>query len=71
MNRAPVERVVTKYERVYIPSSLLDIKCTIRQEHNTPRLLGAAWKSERKCRRAYEELVKGLKQEYTEKGVTK
>ena len=57
-----------RVERVTIPSSLLTVACVIRHAGTTPRLLAAAYLSEKSCRKAYQKLVEGIKRSYTEEG---
>ena len=65
-NSPPVKEVVI--QKQYIPLSLLTIDCKIEEGVSTPRLLGAAYVSERACRKAYEKLIDGLIRSYTEEG---
>jgi len=55
-------------QKQYIPTSLLVVNCKIEEDVSTPRLLGAAYVSERSCRKAYEKLTEGLIRSYTEEG---
>lgn len=67
-----VERVTeTVYQREFIPIEALTVKCNIRTDKHTPRLLAAAWRSEKKCRESYETLVKGLILNHTKEGTQK
>ena len=66
----PVERVTeTVYQREYIPIEALTVKCNIRTDRTTPRLLAAAWRSEKKCREAYERVIDGLILNHTKEGM--
>lgn len=70
-NKPEVKPVIeTVYEKLYIPKEVLIIKCVTRSEVSTPRLLAAAWKSEKKCREAYQKLIDGLIETYTKEGVS-
>jgi hypothetical protein len=47
---------------------MLTIACETRTDVSTPRLLGAAWQSEKKCHSAYKKLIEGLIKDYTKEG---
>ena len=57
-----------RVEKVFIPASLLEIDCLIREAGDTPRLLAAAYLSEKSCRKAYQKLIEGIKRSYTKEG---
>ncbi len=60
--------VIYQVEKVYIPYSLLQIDCHLLKAGGTPRLVSAAYLSEKSCRKAYQKLVKDLMKDYTEEG---
>ena len=57
-----------RVEKVFIPASLLEIDCLIREAGDTPRMLAAAYLSEKSCRKAYQKLIEGIERSYTKEG---
>lgn len=60
--------VIYQTEKVYIPLSLLKVECLPRKAGGTPRLVSAAYLSEKSCRKAYEKMTEGLIRDYTLEG---
>lgn len=60
---------VTEYQKQYITSELLVVNCTEYKYIDSVRTLAVGYLSEKSCRKAYEELVEGIKKSYTKEGL--
>lgn len=60
--------VIYQVEKVYVPTSLLKVECSLLKAGDTPRSLAMAYKSEKSCRKAYQKMTEGLIKHYTLEG---
>lgn len=58
-----------KYEKLYIPTELLEVACKEQGAGETVRSLAHGYVINRSCLRAYVELVEGIKRMYTKEGI--